>query len=384
MTTRFSRTASVRRLALPLVVIALALGVWAAPSMAARPRWTTSVAISAGAATQGETVTITVNATSRSKITSLIEVELFDASGQQVFQQVWNKQAFRAGKARSFTTSWTIPGSVAPGQLSAVVGVFSTNWATLRQWNDTGVTLDVTPGSAHASAPGTSAPGSSTPGDSAPGSSAPGAGPSGDRFATLPVGAALPSEAACAAAVRPTPEVRPQNATFNATRGSSPANGFPRVTGNFTGTTDEIIQWASCKWGFDEDMARAQIAVESWWDMRTVGDQASGRPSFGLGQIRAYYHPDAFEDDNAKRSAAYNVDYMMQLWRSCYDGTANGVDNGYSGWLRGYTPGDFWGCIGNYMSGSWHDPAGDAYVVKVQDYLAQRVWTTPEFLSANS
>ncbi|MGD9795612.1 MAG: hypothetical protein AB7V43_19270 [Acidimicrobiia bacterium] len=365
MTTRSSRKISVRRLALPLVVVALAIGLWAVPSGAARPRWSTSVTISPGAAAQGETVTITVNATSRSKITSLIEVELFDASGTQVFQQVWNKQAFRAGRARTFTTTWTVPTSVAPGQLSAVVGVFSTNWKTLRQWNDTGVTLDVAAGSA-------------------PGATAPGPAPSGTHFTTLPVGAALPSEAACASAVRKTPEARPQNATFNVTRGTSPADGYPRVTGNFTGTTDEIIQWASCKWGFDEDIARAQIAVESWWDMRTVGDQASGRPSFGLGQIRAYYHPDAFEDDNAKRSSAYNVDYMMQLWRSCYDGKANGVDNGYSGWLRGYTPGDFWGCIGNYMSGSWHDAAGEAYVLKVQDALASRVWTTPNFLSATS
>ena len=27
------------------------------------------------------------------------------------------------------------------------------------------------------------------------------------------------------------------------------ADYFPRITGNFTGTTDEIIQWAACKWG---------------------------------------------------------------------------------------------------------------------------------------
>ena len=178
--------------------------------------------------------------------------------------------------------------------------------------------------------------------------------------------------------------MRPQNATFNATKGSSPSNLYPRVTGNFTGTTDEIIQWASCKWGFDEDIARAQIALESWWDMRTIGDQASGRPSFGLGQIREYYNPDAFEDNNAKRSSAYNVDYMMQLWRTCYDGKANGVDNGFSSWLIGYTPGDFWGCIGSYMSGQWHVPAGEQYVTRVQDYLARRVWATPDFISATS
>ena len=29
-----------------------------------------------------------------------------------------------------------------------------------------------------------------------------------------------------------------------------------RVTGNFTGTTDMILQWAACKWGIDEDIVR--------------------------------------------------------------------------------------------------------------------------------
>ena len=32
------------------------------------------------------------------------------------------------------------------------------------------------------------------------------------------------------------------------------------VTGIFTGTTDDIIQWASCKWGIDEDIIRAPTA----------------------------------------------------------------------------------------------------------------------------
>jgi hypothetical protein len=29
------------------------------------------------------------------------------------------------------------------------------------------------------------------------------------------------------------------------------------VTGDYTGTTDEILQWLSCKWGIDIDMIRA-------------------------------------------------------------------------------------------------------------------------------
>src|SRR5262249_17787374 len=63
----------------------------------------------------------------------------------------------------------------------------------------------------------------------------------------------LPSDAQCAAAVRRgQPEIRPNNTPYNNTPGSASTTQWPRVTGNFTGTTDEIIQWGACKWGFDE------------------------------------------------------------------------------------------------------------------------------------
>ena len=52
-----------------------------------------------------------------------------------------------------------------------------------------------------------------------------------------------------------------------------PANRWSaRVTGNFTGTTDQIIQWAACKWGIDEDIVRAQAAKESGWHQNAAGD----------------------------------------------------------------------------------------------------------------
>jgi hypothetical protein len=38
-----------------------------------------------------------------------------------------------------------------------------------------------------------------------------------------------------------------------------------RVDGQFTGTTDEILQWAACKWGLPDDLIRADAVVESTW-----------------------------------------------------------------------------------------------------------------------
>lgn len=55
------------------------------------------------------------------------------------------------------------------------------------------------------------------------------------------------------------------------------------VDGQFTGTTDEIIQCAACKWGYPAELARAQAVEESNWDQSTVGDHGH---SFGLMQVK--------------------------------------------------------------------------------------------------
>jgi hypothetical protein len=99
--------------------------------------------------------------------------------------------------------------------------------------------------------------------------------PAHEYFGTLPVGSALPrGDADCANRVTRNPwEPRPENNTANHTvpSGTVPWNNNPswtywsafialrnKVTGNFTGTTGEIIQWAACKWGIDEDLIRAE------------------------------------------------------------------------------------------------------------------------------
>ena len=196
------------------------------------------------------------------------------------------------------------------------------------------------------------------------------------RFATLPVGTVLPSDAMCAANVHAVPEVRAANITYNNTRGVGGNSLYPRVSGNFSGSTDEILQWAACKWGIDEDVVRAQIARESFWDQRTVGDNGE---SFGLGQVRVPYHQSAFVNDNAKRSSAYNVDYTYAGWRDCFEGRLTWLNTVERG--REYSAGDLWGCVGVWFSGRWYTAAAVSYIDLVQSDLNQRVWTTPNFLS---
>jgi autotransporter family porin len=214
----------------------------------------------------------------------------------------------------------------------------------------------------------------------------------------------LPSDQTCASEVRPAPEVRPKNAAFNGNPGiqknlTGPYSTFSRVDGNFTGTTDEILQWVACKWGIDENVVRAQAAVESWWNMSNLGDWtgnaavcAPNHPigsdpahprqcpeSVGMLQVRYQYTKNAF--NQAETSAAYNADYVYAAWRACYDGEET--------WLNTtdhegtYRPGDLWGCVGVWYAGRWYTAPAQGYISKVQNYLSERIWSQPEFLSGS-
>jgi autotransporter family porin len=229
----------------------------------------------------------------------------------------------------------------------------------------------------------------------------------GRYFTTLPPGAQLPSDAECAAAVKRRPENKGVNASYNATRGnqrlaSDFIGGDPRansqiaarVSGNFTGTTDEILQWTACKWGIDEDMVRAQAAIESWWRQTTKGDWSTDAsrcpPGHGLGtdgqagqcpeswgilQNRYPYEQSAWP--GIANSTAFNADTAYAIWRACYEGYEwwlNDVEHGQT-----YAAGDAWGCIGRWFAGRWHTQPAEDYISRVRGYLADRVWEQPSF-----
>jgi hypothetical protein len=221
----------------------------------------------------------------------------------------------------------------------------------------------------------------------------------------LPPGSALPSDSDCAARVVKAPEVRPGNKTFNNTRGRQKGireKWLDRVTGDFTGTTDEILQWGACKWGIDPDIVRAQAAKESYWHMSTLGDYGSkpaecppahpigvdGRPglcpeSVGLLQARYLYSgPPAGRPTwpEIEESTAYNVDFAYAYWRSCYEGDLTWLNTADRG--RDYAAGDVWGCVGAWFSGRWYTADANQYVAAVRDYANTRIWTTASFINA--
>jgi hypothetical protein len=214
---------------------------------------------------------------------------------------------------------------------------------------------------------------------------------SGGRFPTLALGSPLPSGAECAARVRRSPwEPRPENTTANHTNlyaqgyrltVNSDLAGYgyqPRVTGDFTGTTDEIIQWGACKWGIDEDIVRAQAVKESNWRQAELGDcrggnASGGCQSLGILQVKGADNPPTYPGTwpYAAQSTAFDVDYTLAIIRSCFEGKEV--------WLGGgYHAGDIWGCVGRWFSGDWYGSSQD-YIAAVKGNLANKVWLKPGF-----
>lgn len=214
------------------------------------------------------------------------------------------------------------------------------------------------------------------------------------------------SDAACAAAITPSGEKRPSNATANNTVPSDPSSiqwnpdykSWPafvsdrnQVTGNFKGTTDEIIQWAACKWGLDVDVARADAWLESGWYMSTRSGCAGPEASLGLFQIVA-------EDCNGnvvhggypyvQDDTALNADYWGAWIRGCFDGAfltsghpaQTSPASGYNGQPMSQVVAQngedyaLWGCIGAWFSNAWYSSAAQGYISTVQKDDTAKPW----------
>jgi hypothetical protein len=209
---------------------------------------------------------------------------------------------------------------------------------------------------------------------------------SGDKATTRPVGSPILSDAEAASHVRRSGwEPRPDNAAANQRtpqpgeldvflRDNISVYGAhkPLVTGNFTGTTDEIIQWAAWKWGLDEDVLRAVIVKESWWRMSAVGDNGL---SFGLTQIKTTFHAGTYP--LSATSSAFNVDYYGALFRYYFDGHGDWLNDMDKG--QDYTAGDLWGAVGAHYAGRWHTAAAEGYIASVKQHLDQRTWAGSDF-----
>jgi hypothetical protein len=213
----------------------------------------------------------------------------------------------------------------------------------------------------------------------------------GMYFRTLPAQAPLPrSDRLCRSLVsargfEPRPDNYAANHTVPSERVRWPTSSDQlhwrrwiakrgRVSGNYTGTTDQIIRWGACKWGVDEDTIRAAAVVESRWHQSTVGD---GGGSFGLLQVKDHYRDGTLDLGGypwTQRSTALNVDFYAAWIRSCLDGDF--YDGGP--WLYNgkQVRGDLQGCVGAWYSGDWYTSGARAYSARVTDALVRKAWLT--------
>jgi hypothetical protein len=210
--------------------------------------------------------------------------------------------------------------------------------------------------------------------------------PSGPKSTFRSAGGPVLSDAEAAARVRATgPENRPENelenhtvpteaeiAAFRAENSSVYEPHERLVTGNYRGTTDEIIQWAAWKWGIDEDVFRAQAVQESWWNMSQLGDNGE---SFGLFQIKRTVHFGTYP--LSVNSTAFNADYTGALFRYYYDGHADWLMDVEHG--KSYEVGDEWGAIGAHFAGAWWTSGAADYVADVKGQLSERTWAQSYF-----
>ena len=266
-------------------------------------------------------------------------------------------------------------------------------------------------------------------------------------FTTKPAGAweQLPSDEACARQVRRSSwEPRPSNAEANRTRpeaadvrasltsrprgnGQTYAARFnewllPRVTGNHSGTTDENIQWAACKWGISDNVLRAMAAAESTWyqglrhrdgscvQKRGCGDMVE-EPTpesdefcaelnrYGYDYTRDYEEgicPKTFsiigvmswqdpewgpmlDNQNGtfpfnRDSTAFALDYAASHLRGCMEGWIVWLSN-----RDGFRRGDVWGCVGVWYGGDWKIPSAREYAARVRSLMDERFWLHPDF-----
>lgn len=85
-------------------------------------------------------VQITVKNTGGSLSGGVVDLEIYDASGRKVHQQVSSGQDFVTNQTRSYTFGWT---PTATGQYTVKVGVFNSTWATLYLWNANAAAITV-------------------------------------------------------------------------------------------------------------------------------------------------------------------------------------------------------------------------------------------------
>ncbi|MDZ7726969.1 MAG: malectin domain-containing carbohydrate-binding protein [Dehalococcoidia bacterium] len=109
------------------------------------PQWATSASVASSALETGERQTVSVRVESETADRGLVDVEIYDAEGNKIFQRYWDDRRFDAGKPRNFVIRGRIPADAEPGEYTVKVGIFEPQpaWGTFLAWEDEAATFQV-------------------------------------------------------------------------------------------------------------------------------------------------------------------------------------------------------------------------------------------------
>lgn len=192
-----------------------------------------------------------------------------------------------------------------------------------------------------------------------------------------------------------------------------------RVTGHHTGTTDENIQWAACKWGLADNLVRAVAVTESTWYQKDLHPSGACVEKRGCGDL--FPAPTAASREYCKgvKLAGYDYqrDYGPDLCPKTFsiigvmsyqdpawgrmpanqngtfpfnrDSTAFALDY-YGAFIRGCLEGWAWwltnrenpadpatrldGCVGAWFAGAWRTKPATDYTALVHKTMKERPW----------
>jgi hypothetical protein len=89
-------------------------------------------------------VSIAVSVTSATDFSGLVDVEIFDESGQRIAQWVFEDQQLVAEQRQGYAVEWELPSGLPPGEYEVRLGVFSDGWTALHGWKNAAATMTVT------------------------------------------------------------------------------------------------------------------------------------------------------------------------------------------------------------------------------------------------
>ena len=158
-----------------------------------------------------------------------------------------------------------------------------------------------------------------------------------------------------------------------------------KVDGHFTGTTDEILEWAACKWGLAQRWVKAQAVNETSWRQFFIGD---GGQSIGILQVKDSQQVPL--DNNAwggfpwtRRSTAVDADFQAAVIRATFDGirgsnfyggqSVGQIAAAHGGGSRGWD----WvmeNAVGSWFSGDWPRSEAAQYISDFLANLRASVW----------